>query len=399
LGSLSGRHGPWTKEEDDTLANCISGGVTKWSKIAAEIPGRNGKQCRDRWLNHLDPNIKKGGWSELEDKTLVDAHDKLGNRWCDIAKLLPGKSDQRARGRWTSLSRTRRPKHQACCVHVDVDIDVATCMCTHTHVYACYMHVRACVRACIDHVHLYQLHTQTNIHIQKCTHAHVRMYFYTCMHVCASCTPTHLCPLVRTHTHTDRALAKSRQLATTTPAARVCMLMVILMLLRACVHAYTHTHTYIHVYITCMRACVCVHALIMYICTNFTHKQIYTYTNTHVYMYMCISIYIHVRVCITRTYIFMPTCTHTHTHICSDKDGRDTCKIEAAGDDDTGGTAPTSTHPSYAFFALFLSQHPTFHIPLAMCPPSPQAPLPCWTSHVHDEPANSEPISSRAHGD
>jgi hypothetical protein len=90
------RHDPWTEDEDDNLLNCINSGMTKWFEMAAKIPGRNGQQYRDRWLYHLDPSINKGPWSELEDNALVDAHGKLGNNWCEIATLLPGRSDKQA---------------------------------------------------------------------------------------------------------------------------------------------------------------------------------------------------------------------------------------------------------------------------------------------------------------
>ena len=48
---------------------------------------RIGKQCRERWFNHLDPSLKKGGWTEEEDAVLVEAQSKWGNSWTKIAKL------------------------------------------------------------------------------------------------------------------------------------------------------------------------------------------------------------------------------------------------------------------------------------------------------------------------
>jgi hypothetical protein len=46
-----------------------------------------GKQCRERWHNQLDPNIKKEGWSEEEDRILLQAHTELGNHWVEISKV------------------------------------------------------------------------------------------------------------------------------------------------------------------------------------------------------------------------------------------------------------------------------------------------------------------------
>lgn len=48
-------------------------------------------QCRERWLNHLDPNLKKGEWSKEEDAILLEAQAKWGNAWTRIAELLPGR--------------------------------------------------------------------------------------------------------------------------------------------------------------------------------------------------------------------------------------------------------------------------------------------------------------------
>ncbi|KAJ6755272.1 MYB PROTEIN-RELATED [Salix purpurea] len=69
--------GQWTEEDDRKLIRLVKQfGVRNWAQIAEKLHGRVGKQCRERWHNHLRPDIKKDSWSEEEESILVEAHTK-----------------------------------------------------------------------------------------------------------------------------------------------------------------------------------------------------------------------------------------------------------------------------------------------------------------------------------
>ena len=105
--------GSWTREEDEVIVEYVTlNGDKDWAKLAQLLKGRTGKQCRERFKNHLDPTVVKNSWTDAEDKLLIDLHSKYGNAWTKISSFFEGRTDKCIKNRWNSTLKKRLERQE-----------------------------------------------------------------------------------------------------------------------------------------------------------------------------------------------------------------------------------------------------------------------------------------------
>lgn len=95
------RRGRWSAEEDVRLRRLVETyGAHRWRVVGEMMETRTNKQCRERWLNALSPNIRLEAWTPQELKQLVEEVEKRGRAWASLEKLFPGRTANDIKNKW-----------------------------------------------------------------------------------------------------------------------------------------------------------------------------------------------------------------------------------------------------------------------------------------------------------
>ncbi|XP_061346612.1 myb-related protein 306-like [Gastrolobium bilobum] len=108
------KKGPWTPEEDITLVSYIQEhGPGNWRSVPINTGlMRCSKSCRLRWTNYLRPGIKRGNFTDHEEKMIIHLQALLGNRWAAIASYLPQRTDNDIKNFWNTHLKKKLNKQQ-----------------------------------------------------------------------------------------------------------------------------------------------------------------------------------------------------------------------------------------------------------------------------------------------
>ena len=107
---MGAKRGPWSQHEDRSLLDLVqTQGAHNWVRISQFIQTRSPKQCRERYHQNLKPSLCHDPISPEEGEVIERLVSEMGKRWAEIARRLPGRSDNAVKNWWNGgMNRRRR---------------------------------------------------------------------------------------------------------------------------------------------------------------------------------------------------------------------------------------------------------------------------------------------------
>jgi myb proto-oncogene protein len=95
----------FTLQQDQIIIKLVGNNPNpNWTEIAKQVPGKTGRQCRERWHQVLDPNVNSGPWTFAEDNLLYELHQKFPKDWVKIAEQMPHRTNLSVKNRFRSVT-------------------------------------------------------------------------------------------------------------------------------------------------------------------------------------------------------------------------------------------------------------------------------------------------------
>jgi hypothetical protein len=105
----------WSQAEDKKLLTALQGQEdVAWEAVAARV-GHTAKQCRERWLVKLNPDVRRSHFEKWEDELIRAERQRIGNHWSLIAQLFPGRTACSIKNRWYTVLRYQESSHPFMC--------------------------------------------------------------------------------------------------------------------------------------------------------------------------------------------------------------------------------------------------------------------------------------------
>jgi hypothetical protein len=103
----------FTPAEDDQLRALVAAhGTNNWAAISEKMPGKNVRQCKERWTNYLAPVLNVSTWTCEEDFFLLQKYAEFGSKWVQIASFFPNRTDSMIKNRFNQLQRREQKRRE-----------------------------------------------------------------------------------------------------------------------------------------------------------------------------------------------------------------------------------------------------------------------------------------------